>query len=157
MRSDHSARQIYTQSAVVSCAADLRAAGLYMLVSILLIVFNKAALSYYAFGAPNVLTLAQNVCSLVFLIGCRRLQLIDFHNFSPRNLRKMVPVGLTFILYMVFGMIAIKVVNVSVIHWTRRGRSARRRHSSLIPVHLYVVCCRPVRCTRLSVVRPLCS
>ncbi len=53
-----------------------------MLISILLIMFNKAALSYYNFGAPNVLTLSQNVCSLVFLVTCKRAKIIDFHAFS---------------------------------------------------------------------------
>jgi len=91
-----------------------------MLTSILLIVFNKAALSYYSFGAPNVLTLAQNVCSLVLLVSFRRAALIDFHAFSTRNLRKMVPLGLTFILYMVLGMIAMKVVNIPMYTTLRR-------------------------------------
>lgn len=61
---------------------DFRAAGLYMLVAILLILFNKACFSIYDFRAPNVLTLSQNVCSLVFLLACKRAKLIEFHDFS---------------------------------------------------------------------------
>ena len=53
-----------------------------MLVAILLILFNKATFSYYSFGAPNVLTLSQNVCSLLFLLACKKGKLIEFHDFS---------------------------------------------------------------------------
>lgn len=61
---------------------DFRAAALYMLVAILLILFNKACFSIYDFRAPNVLTLSQNVCSLGFLIACKKAKWIEFHDFS---------------------------------------------------------------------------
>jgi hypothetical protein len=65
-----------------TAGADLRAALLYMLIAILLILFNKATFSTYDFGAPNVLTLSQNVCSLGFLLACKKGRLIEFHDFS---------------------------------------------------------------------------
>ena len=162
---------------------DLRAALLYMLIAILLILFNKATFSVYDFAAPNVLTLSQNVCSLVFLLACKKGRLIEFHDFSlvrtprmhsdgepadrrrrtsadtflvalvrpctrscfQRNFRKMLLLGLTFILYMVFGMIAMKVVNMSVCCKARYSTPSERttRSQLFLPVVLlsYVIVC----------------
>jgi len=51
---------------------------------------------------------------------------------SQRNLGKMLVLGLTFILYMVFGMIAMKVVSMSGRDHTEtqaREREKERRHT----------------------------
>jgi len=99
---------------------DFRAALLYMLVSILLILFNKATFAYYDLGAPNILTLCQNICSFSALLICKRLGKLHFHDFNMHNFRRLLPVGLTFIAYMVFGMIAMKVVTIAMYTTLRR-------------------------------------
>lgn len=104
----------------LSARSDVRAACLYMFVSILLIFFNKATFSYYQFEAPNVLTFAQNIFSLICLILCKQYRYIEFHNFSLRNLRRLILLGLAFIAYMVFGMIAMKVVSIPMYTTLRR-------------------------------------
>jgi solute carrier family 35 protein len=117
-----------------------------MAISILLILFNKATFSYYHFAAPNVLTLSQNVCSLVFLLACKQARLVEFHDFSVKNLRKMLPLGLTFIAYMVFGMIAMKVVNMSV---GEKGNIGMRQRFRILQTILLMALCLCPRCLHL--------
>jgi hypothetical protein len=75
-------RLSFAHALPLASSSDIRAAGLYMLISILLIFFNKATVSSYQFAAPNVVILSQNVCSLIFLLTCKKCKLIEFHDFS---------------------------------------------------------------------------
>ena len=50
----------------------LWAAGLYMTSAVMLVALNKAALSSWGFGYPNVITLAQLACSLPLLAVASR-------------------------------------------------------------------------------------
>ncbi|XP_042987730.1 UDP-N-acetylglucosamine transporter UGNT1 isoform X7 [Carya illinoinensis] len=50
----------------------------YMSCAVLLILFNKAALSSYSFPCANVITLFQMICSCCFLYAMRRLKIISF-------------------------------------------------------------------------------
>nr|AFK33352.1 unknown [Lotus japonicus] len=50
----------------------------YMSCAVLLVIFNKAALSSYDFPSANVITLLQMVCSCCFLYLLKRWRIISF-------------------------------------------------------------------------------
>ena len=56
---------------------------MYMVTAVLLIFFNKAALSVYKFTYINALTLAQLLVCLALLIPARMLKYISF--FKPSS------------------------------------------------------------------------
>lgn len=108
-------------------APVLSAALLYMIVSILLIYFNKAAFSLYDFRCPNLLTLSQNVSSLLFLYLTKQYYSLKgqkspmfYHDFSMTNFKKMLPLALSFLAYMILGMYAMKAVNIPMYTTLRR-------------------------------------
>lgn len=97
---------------------------LYMLTSVVLILFNKVALSVYDFPYIHVLTLlqvidlalslieSQALCSLSLMLGFKKLGLISFQDFSSKNFWATMPLGVSFVAYMILGMFAIQVVNM---------------------------------------------
>ncbi|GJM85521.1 hypothetical protein PR202_ga01978 [Eleusine coracana subsp. coracana] len=84
----------------------------YMVCSVLLVMFNKAALSSYNFPCANVITLLQMACSTCLLYFLRRLKIISFTNSEPsvpsdslffvpfRTLLRTTPLSLAYLLYM---------------------------------------------------------
>ncbi|KAL0407629.1 UNVERIFIED_CONTAM: UDP-N-acetylglucosamine transporter UGNT1 [Sesamum radiatum] len=85
----------------------------YMTCAVLLVLFNKAALSSYSFPSANVITLCQMICSCCFLYVLRRSKLISFSaNESiavAESYKTLVPIktlidtsplALTYLLYM---------------------------------------------------------
>ncbi|KAG6405744.1 hypothetical protein SASPL_133338 [Salvia splendens] len=60
--------------------AGAYAATSYMACAVLLVMFNKAALSSYSFPCANVITLCQMISSCFFLYVLRRLKLISFNS-----------------------------------------------------------------------------
>ena len=91
-----------------------------MLTAILLIYFNKAAFSYYNFSAPNLLTLSQSLCSLVLLSTARHYNLLTYQPFNFNNFRTLLPISLSFLVYMVLGMLAMKLVSLPMYTTLRR-------------------------------------
>jgi solute carrier family 35 protein len=91
-----------------------------MLTAILLIYFNKAAFHYYSFNAPNLLTLTQTVVSLAFLYSLRASDWISFQSFTIQRFRRLLPIGLAFLGYMILGMISMKYVSVPIYTTLRR-------------------------------------
>nr|GEV35706.1 nucleotide-sugar uncharacterized transporter 3 [Tanacetum cinerariifolium] len=81
----------------------------YMSCAVMLVLFNKAALSSYSFPSANVITLFQMICSCSFLFVLRRWKLISFSSGDADNSTRFVslqtlihtsPLALTYLLYM---------------------------------------------------------
>ncbi|AQK72605.1 Nucleotide/sugar transporter family protein [Zea mays] len=104
----------------------------YMACSVLLVMFNKAALSSYKFPCANVITLLQMVCSTCLLYVLRRLKIISFTNSDPsvpsdslffvpfRLLLRTTPLSLAYLLYMLASMESVRGVNVPMYTTLRR-------------------------------------
>eukprot|EP00249_Psilotum_nudum_P014620 c24921_g1_i3 orf=572-1594(-) len=107
------------------------AAVAYMACAVLLLMFNKAALSTYNFPCANIITLLQMVCSTFVLYTLRSWNIITFGTDSRTDLSlkgfvpfKIVlqtsPLSFTYLLYMVVGMASIRGVNVPMYTTLRR-------------------------------------
>ncbi|XP_041022739.1 UDP-N-acetylglucosamine transporter UGNT1-like [Juglans microcarpa x Juglans regia] len=105
----------------------------YMSCAVLLILFNKAALSSYSFPSANVITLFQMICSCCFLYAMRRLKIISFTvgesltvsdnatTFVPlKTLRHTFPLSGAYLLYMLATMESVRGVNVPMYTTLRR-------------------------------------
>ncbi|KAF7817256.1 UDP-N-acetylglucosamine transporter UGNT1-like [Senna tora] len=105
----------------------------YMSCAVLLVMFNKAALSSYDFPSANVITLLQMVCSCLLLYVMRCWRLISFRvgesltfsdnstKFVPlKTLRHTFPMAGTYLLYMIVSMESVRGVNVPMYTTLRR-------------------------------------
>ncbi|KAG6649613.1 UDP-N-acetylglucosamine transporter UGNT1 isoform X1 [Carya illinoinensis] len=105
----------------------------YMSCAVLLILFNKAALSSYSFPCANVITLFQMICSCCFLYAMRRLKIISFTVGESLNvsgnattfvslttLRHTLPLAGAYLLYMLATMESVRGVNVPMYTTLRR-------------------------------------
>lgn len=107
------------------------AALAYMGCAVLLVMFNKAALSSYGFPCANVITLLQILCSNVLLFGLRSWNVITFGK-DPRTelslkglvpyqtILKTSPLSIAYLFYMIVGMASIRGVNVPMYTTLRR-------------------------------------
>ncbi|XP_027338406.1 nucleotide-sugar uncharacterized transporter 3-like [Abrus precatorius] len=105
----------------------------YMASSVLLVMFNKAALSSYNFPFANVITLTQMVCAFIILFVLKFLKIISFTTgesksssnnpvifVSYRTLAQTLPLALTYLLYMVVTMEAVRGINIPMYTTLRR-------------------------------------
>lgn len=105
----------------------------YMSCAVLLILFNKAALSSYNFPCANVITLFQMISSCCFLYAMRYLKLISFTvgefltvsdnttRLVPlKTLRHTLPLAGAYLLYMLVIMESVRGVNVPMYTTLRR-------------------------------------
>ncbi|KAF5726248.1 UDP-sugar transporter [Tripterygium wilfordii] len=103
----------------------------YMSCAVLLIMFNKAALTSYNFPCANVITLFQMICSCAFLYALRRWKLITFtagesfigsdSTFVPlKTLMHTLPLAAAYLLYMLAIMESVRGVNVPMYTTLRR-------------------------------------
>eukprot|EP00898_Chlorokybus_atmophyticus_P004606 jgi/Chlat1/5146/Chrsp33S05141 len=103
-RGEETPRRRRPSGVLVACA--------YMLCAVLLVMFNKAALSSYNFSNVNVITLMQLLCAtclLTVLVNLRAITLRNDHavggvgpRFVPLKTMKLAaPVGLAYLIYMV--------------------------------------------------------
>ncbi|KAI3811200.1 hypothetical protein L1987_20919 [Smallanthus sonchifolius] len=106
----------------------------YMTCAVLLIMFNKAALSSYKFPCANVITLFQMVCSSVLLYALRCRKIISFRVnneiqitnnipgiFVPLNtLLTTLPLAISYLLYMLVSMESVRGVSVPMYTTLRR-------------------------------------
>ncbi|KAJ4958079.1 hypothetical protein NE237_025190 [Protea cynaroides] len=105
----------------------------YMGCAVLLVIFNKAALSSYSFPCANVITLFQLICSCALLYTLRRWRIISFTvgesrvltDNSPtlvplKTLIKTLPLAITYLLYMLASMESVRGVNVPMYTTLRR-------------------------------------
>ncbi|XP_058728610.1 UDP-N-acetylglucosamine transporter UGNT1 [Vicia villosa] len=105
----------------------------YMSCAVLLVMFNKAALSSYNFPCANVITLLQMASSSFFLYMLRRWRVISFTAsesllisdtstklVSFKTLKHTSPLAATYLLYMLATMEAVRRVNVPMYTTLRR-------------------------------------
>lgn len=105
----------------------------YMSCAVLLILFNKAALSSYNFPCANVITLFQMISSCCFLYTMRRLKLISFTLGESlivsdnatilvplKTLKHTLPLAGAYLLYMLVTMESVRGVNVPMYTTLRR-------------------------------------
>ncbi|XP_030464875.1 UDP-N-acetylglucosamine transporter UGNT1-like isoform X2 [Syzygium oleosum] len=109
------------------------AAASYMACAVLLVMFNKAALSSYHFPCANVITLFQMVCSCLLLYAMRCWDIISFSagetqsiSYNPatliplKTLLRTIPLAVSYLLYMLVSMESIRGVNVPMYTMLRR-------------------------------------
>ncbi|XP_010437933.1 PREDICTED: UDP-N-acetylglucosamine/UDP-glucose/GDP-mannose transporter-like [Camelina sativa] len=104
----------------------------YMACAVMLVLFNKAALSSYEFPCVNVITLFQMVSSSLFLYALRRRRIISFtaadsfsidnaSTFVPlKTLLHTLPLAISYLLYMLASMASVRGVNVPMYTTLRR-------------------------------------
>ncbi|TXG61869.1 hypothetical protein EZV62_013232 [Acer yangbiense] len=106
----------------------------YMACAVLLVLFNKAALSSYNFPCANVITLIQMLCSCSILYAMRCWKIISFTavepqgiiSYNPANLvplktlTKTLPLALSYLLYMLVTMESVRSINVPMYTTLRR-------------------------------------
>uniref|UniRef100_A0A6N2N2W9 Sugar phosphate transporter domain-containing protein n=1 Tax=Salix viminalis TaxID=40686 RepID=A0A6N2N2W9_SALVM len=108
----------------------------YMASAVLLIMFNKAALSSYSFPYANVITLFQMLCSCLFLYVLKYWKIISFTTSEPQNpqnvsnnparlvsfktLLHSLPLALSYLLYMLITMESVRAINVPMYTTLRR-------------------------------------
>ncbi|KAJ8635056.1 hypothetical protein MRB53_009323 [Persea americana] len=109
------------------------AAIFYMICAVLLVMFNKAALSSYSFPCANVITLFQMICSTSILYAMRRWKMISFTVVESRSvsdnsatlvpvktLVHTLPLAISYLLYMLASMESVRGVNVPMYTTLRR-------------------------------------
>eukprot|EP00257_Ricinus_communis_P014775 XP_015572533.1 nucleotide-sugar uncharacterized transporter 3 isoform X1 [Ricinus communis] len=105
----------------------------YMSCAVLLVIFNKAALSSFNFPSANVITLFQMISSVSFLYALRRWRIISFTvgesvpisdgkpTFVPfETLMHTLPLSAAYLLYMLVTMESVRGVNVPMYTTLRR-------------------------------------
>lgn len=105
----------------------------YMSCAVMLVLFNKAALSSYKFPSANVITLFQMISSCSFLYVMRRWKVISFNGADAssavdnpvtlvpvKTLIHTLPLSLTYLLYMIVSMESVRGVNVPMYTTLRR-------------------------------------
>ncbi|XP_065001337.1 UDP-N-acetylglucosamine transporter UGNT1-like [Musa acuminata AAA Group] len=104
------------------------AAVSYMACAVLLVLFNKAALSSYNFPCANVITLFQMISSTCILYAMRRWRIISFTNGEPHKgsfvpletIFHTLPLSIAYLLYMLATMESVRGVNVPMYTTLRR-------------------------------------
>ncbi|KAK7836170.1 UDP-N-acetylglucosamine transporter UGNT1 [Quercus suber] len=110
-----------------------QAAISYMLTAVLLVLFNKAALSSYNFPCVNVITLFQMLCSCSFLYAMKLWKIISFTTDEPQNATKnpatlvpfrtlvhTLPLAFSYLLYMLVSMESVRGISVPMYTTLRR-------------------------------------
>ncbi|XP_010241625.1 PREDICTED: putative UDP-sugar transporter DDB_G0278631 [Nelumbo nucifera] len=105
----------------------------YMTCAVLLVMFNKAALSSYNFPCANVITLSQMICSCLLLYVMRFWKIISFTVVDPwaltdnsvtlvplKKLVRTLPLASTYLLFMLVSMESVRGVNVPMYTTLRR-------------------------------------
>ena len=124
----------------------IAAAFAYMGSSVALILFNKMALSVYEFPHVNIVILMQLILSSSLLMGMKRLSLITFYNkikmpledddegrvpeekddprekilISTQTLKQTFPLSLSYFMYLILGMFALRAVSIPMYTTLRR-------------------------------------
>ncbi|XP_022731806.1 nucleotide-sugar uncharacterized transporter 3-like [Durio zibethinus] len=145
------------ETAVVSAfpSKGAHAALGYMCSAVLLVLFNKAALSSYSFPYVNVITLFQMSCSCAFLYAMKRWKIISFTEGEPQSITgnpitliplktliHTLPLAVSYLLYMLITMESVRGINVPMYTTLRRTTVAftmiveylltGRKHSSYV-------------------------
>ncbi|GMN59939.1 hypothetical protein TIFTF001_029033 [Ficus carica] len=125
--SDHD-KKLATSSAITNKGAY--AAISYMASAVLLVMFNKAALSSYKFPCANVITLFQMISSLALLYAMKRMKIISFKaepqsavepTLVPlKTLVQTLPLAISYLLYMLVTMESVRAISVPMYTTLRR-------------------------------------
>ncbi|CAM8964374.1 unnamed protein product [Rhodiola kirilowii] len=121
--------KIFRGSAMTKRAAY--AAISYMACAVMLVLFNKAALSSYNFPSVNFITLIQVICSCSFLYVLRRKNVISFSEagqlldesrlfVSYKTLVQTSPLAVAYLVYLIVTMASIRGVSVPMYTTLRR-------------------------------------
>ncbi|CAN0918300.1 UDP-N-acetylglucosamine transporter UGNT1 [Linum grandiflorum] len=123
----------HTDESAVMSRKGVFAASSYMATAVLLVMFNKAALSSYRFPYANVITLFQMISSCIFLYAMKYWKLISFTDSELPNstsnaaklvplktLARTVPLAIAYLLYMLVTMEAVRSINVPMYTTLRR-------------------------------------
>ncbi|XP_022938174.1 nucleotide-sugar uncharacterized transporter 3-like [Cucurbita moschata] len=105
----------------------------YMASAVLLLMFNKAALSSYNFPCANVITLFQIMCSCTLLYVLHRRRIISFTVVESQSigagksilvpyktLVQTLPLSISYLLYMLVTMESVRGINVPMYTTLRR-------------------------------------
>jgi len=104
----------------VSRLTSFLACCFYGFVSTSITFFNKAVLSSYSFDSPNVMTLVQIICSLVFLAIMKRFNIITYSTINARTAIKTSPLSISFLGMVLTGLGALKYLNIPMFNALRR-------------------------------------
>ncbi|KAH9653300.1 UDP-N-acetylglucosamine transporter UGNT1 [Citrus sinensis] len=126
-------RQEQPKGSAAMTKRGVYAAASYMASAVLLVMFNKAALSSYSFPCANVITLFQMFCSCSILYALRCWKIISFTVGEPqttsnnpttlvplKTLVHTLPLALSYLLYMLITMEAVRGINVPMYTTLRR-------------------------------------
>ncbi|PSR84526.1 UDP-N-acetylglucosamine/UDP-glucose/GDP-mannose transporter like [Actinidia chinensis var. chinensis] len=123
------------QSSAAMTKRGASAAISYMACAVLLIMFNKAAMSSYDFPCANVITLFQMTSSCLLLYAMRYWKIISFEDGEPeaksitnnpatlvplKTLVHTLPLALSYLLYMLASMESVRGVSVPMYTTLRR-------------------------------------
>ncbi|CAN7076754.1 unnamed protein product [Brassica oleracea var. botrytis] len=96
----------------------LFAAVSYMASAVLLVIFNKAALSSFSFPSANVITLLQIISFCTDKSKSEHDSLLTL--VSPKRLVQTIPLAFTYLLYMLVTMESVRNINVPTYTTLRR-------------------------------------
>ncbi|XP_041006612.1 UDP-N-acetylglucosamine transporter UGNT1-like [Juglans microcarpa x Juglans regia] len=131
--SDHSKGEESRSKGSAMTRKGAYAAISYMASAVLLIMFNKAALSSYNFPRANVITLFQTLCSCSILYAMKCWKIISFSmdesqsiTYNPatlvpfKTLAQTFPLAISYLLYMLVSMESVRSINVPMYTTLRR-------------------------------------
>ena len=96
------------------------AAVTYALVSICIMLFNKAVLTEYGFTYPKVLTLCQSTATFVMMRLLGHFQVISFDEIDTEKLKAVAPLSFLFLAYVLISLSALGNVNMPMFAALRR-------------------------------------
>ena len=92
----------------------------YAVVSTSITFFNKIVLSTYSFDSSNIMTLAQIIFSLVFLVSMKAMNLITYSELTWSTSLSTSPLSISFLGMVLTGLGALKFLNIPMFNALRR-------------------------------------
>merc|ERR1711871_1229691 len=92
----------------------------YGFISLAITFFNKAVLSVYQFKCPNIMTLGQMIVGTIIIQVGKNLGYLQCDDFELEKAKKVTPLSLSFLLYVVTGLAALQFLNVPMFSALRR-------------------------------------
>jgi solute carrier family 35 protein len=92
----------------------------YGVISTAITLFNKAVLSTYNFPHAKTLTLVQSLVTLLLLHVLRRSGVVTFEDFDINLAKRVFPLAIIFLFYVVISLSALGAVNIPMFTALRR-------------------------------------
>lgn len=92
----------------------------YGFISTSITFFNKAVLASFKFAWPNLMTLFQMLCSLLFLETMKLFKIINYASPSWETSNKVSPLSFAFVGMVLTGLGALKYLNIPMFNSLRR-------------------------------------